>query len=82
MLMLIRFLAFWENSFLRKILGNFARLEFNQNRGFYKFNKVTSKVVWLKTWTGHYYAVYGWLRIKQKSKTQTDLNTDSATKNK
>ena len=45
MLMLIRFLAFWENSFLRKILGNFARLEFNQNRGFYKFNKVTSKVV-------------------------------------
>ena len=53
----------------RKILANFVRLEFNQNRGLYKLNKVTSKVLWFKT--GH----SGWLRIKRKSKTQIWTHT-------
>ena len=46
MLMLILFLAFWENSFKENI-GKLCkiRLEFNQNRGFCKLNKLTSKVL-------------------------------------
>ena len=75
MLMLICSLAFCENSFSRKILANF-----DQNRGFYRLNKLTSKVLWcdlkLELVTVMLY-IYGWLIIKQKSKKQTDLNTHS-----
>ena len=80
MLMFIRFLAFWENSFSRKILVNSVRLEFSQNRSFYKLNKLTSKVLWYDLKLELVTIYYGWLTIKQESKTQIDLNTHSATK--
>ena len=54
--MLIRFLAFWENSFKENI-GQLWRLD---------FDKLTSKDLWLNTWTGHY-AV--WL-VENKTKKQ------------
>ena len=79
MLMFIRCLAFWENSFPRKILENFVTLEFNQNRSFYKLNKLTSKVLWYDLKLELVTIYYGWLTIKQESKTQIDLNTHSTT---
>ena len=81
MLVLIRFLAFFGKLLQpRKILANFVRLEFNQNRGFCKLNKLTSKVLWFKTWTGHY--AVSLVENKQKSKTQIWTHTASPKKSK
>ena len=55
----------------RKILANFARLEFSQNRAFYKLKKLISKLMWLKTELELVIMLYGWLRTKQKSKNES-----------
>ena len=70
MLMLIRSLAFCENSFSRKILANF-----DQNRGFYRLNKLTSKVLWCdlkpELVTVMLY-IYIWLVDNKTKKQKTD----------
>ena len=70
MLMLIRFLAFWENSFKENIGKLCVRLEFNQNRGFYRLNK-TSKVLWLNLnwWLC---CVTGWENKTKKAKHRSE----------
>ena len=54
MLMLIRFLAFWKN-FIEESIGKLWRLKFSiKAEPSNKLNKLMSKVLWIKTWTGHY----------------------------
>ena len=51
---LIRFLAFWKN-FFKENIGKLWRLEFSiKTEVSNKLNKLMWKVMWLKTWTGHY----------------------------
>ena len=77
--MLIRFLAFWENSFkenIGKVCGK-IRVQLKQVSTSWTKRQMSCDLT--LTWTGHY-AV--WL-VKNKTKKQnTDLNTNSTTKNK
>ena len=84
MLMFICFLTFWENSFKENI-GKLCKIRVQSKQRFLQVEQTNAKVLCcdlkLELVTIMLY-IYDWLRIKQKSKTQIDLNTHSTTKNK